>query len=396
MKSRTLIVAGLAAFVWQAPAWAQESVDDRLSGLERRIKYLEQRVAAQDEMIVEKNRQIAELTGREDAWFDAVEIGGVIELEAAYASHGADDDPYEGDPSTTAELATLELGIAARIHDWVGAEIVVKNDDEDDIAIDETFLTIAPLEGTWALQTGRYVVPFGVYETNMISDPVTLELGETGQDAVMFAAESGGLYGSAFAFDGDLERGGDNTIDGFGVALGYAMEIERGGAIDANLSWINDLGESGGVNGVIDELVEENAIEEPGADNRAGLGRERRAGLGRRHVDRRVSDGAGRLRGRRDRIRRCRRRTLGLDGRGRPRVRPRRQGCDGRRRLSGNQRSDRAGNCPKIVHSSGFRSRWRRASPCPPNGSATKITARRRAGPARAPTPSPSSLAAEF
>ena len=256
MKSRTLIVAGLAAFVWQAPALAQESVDDRLSGLERRIKYLEQRVAAQDEMIVEKDRQIAELTGREDAWFDAVEIGGVIELEAAYASHGADD---EGDPSTTAELATLELGIAARIHDWVGAEIVVKNDDEDDIAIDETFLTIAPPEGAWALQTGRYVVPFGVYETNMISDPVTLDLGETGQDAVMFAAESGGLYGSAFAFDGDLKRGGGNTIDGFGVALGYAMEIERGGAIDANLSWINDLGESDGFE-----------IDPAGADNVPG------------------------------------------------------------------------------------------------------------------------------
>ena len=269
MKSRTLIVAGLAAFVWQAPALAQESVDDRLSGLERRIKYLEQRVAAQDEMIVEKDRQIAELTGREDAWFDAVEIGGVIELEAAYASHGADDAPYEGDPSTTAELATLELGIAARIHDWVGAEIVVKNDDEDDIAIDETFLTIAPPEGAWALQTGRYVVPFGVYETNMISDPVTLDLGETGQDAVMFAAESGGLYGSVFAFNGDLNRGDDETIDGFGVTLGYAMEIE-GGAIDANLSWINDLGESGGVNDVIDGLVEENDIEEPGADNVPG------------------------------------------------------------------------------------------------------------------------------
>ena len=261
MKSRTLIVAGLAAFVWQAPALAQESVDDRLSGLERRIKYLEQRVAAQDEMIVEKDRQIAELTGgREDAWFDAVEIGGTIELEAAYASHGAGDDPYEGDPSTTAELATVELGIAARIHDWVGAEIIVKNDDDDDIAVDETFLTIAPPEGAWALQTGRYVVPFGVYETNMISDPVTLDLGETGRDAVMLAAESGGLYGSVFAFNGDLDRGGDDTIDGFGVALGYAMEIE-GGAIDANLSWINDLGESDGFD--IDE-------DDAGADNVPG------------------------------------------------------------------------------------------------------------------------------
>lgn len=239
MKTRVLVAAGLAAFVWQAPALAQESMDDRLSGLERRIKYLEQRVAAQDEMIVEKDRQIAELTG-EDAWFDAVEIGGTIELEAAHES------PYEGDSSTTAELARVELGIAARIHDWVGAEIVVKNDDDDKIEVDEAFLTIAPPEGAWALQAGGYVVPFGVYETNMISDPVTLELGETGQDAVTFATESGaGLYGSVFAFNGDLDRGGDDTIDGFGVSLGYAMESEWS-TVDANLSWINDLGESDG------------------------------------------------------------------------------------------------------------------------------------------------------
>ena len=254
MKTRVLVAAGLAAFVWQAPALAQESVDDRLSGLERRIKYLEQRVAAQDEMIVEKDRQIAELTG-EDAWFDAVEIGGTIELEAAHES------PYEGDSSTTAELAKVELGIAARIHDWVGAEIVVKNDD-DKIEVDEAFLTIAPPEGAWALQAGGYVVPFGVYETGMISDPVTLELGETGQDAVTFAAESGaGLYGSVFAFNGDLDRGGDDTIDGFGVSLGYAMESEWG-TVDANLSWINDLGESDGVEGGIGET--------PGADNVPG------------------------------------------------------------------------------------------------------------------------------
>ena len=256
MKSRTLIVAGLAAFVWQAPALAQESVDDRLSGLERRIKYLEQRVAAQDEMIVEKDRQIAELTGGgEDAWFDAVEIGGTIELEAAHES------PYEGDSSTTAELAKVELGIAARIHDWVGAEIVVRNDDDDKIEVYEAFLTIAPPEGAWALQAGGYVVPFGVYETSMISDPVTLELGETGQDAVTLAAESGGLYGSVFAFNGDLDRGDDDTIDGFGVSLGYAMESEWS-TVDANLSWINDLGESDGVEGRIGETA--------GADNVPG------------------------------------------------------------------------------------------------------------------------------
>lgn len=44
--TKALIVAGIAALASQAPASAQESSDERVAELERRLKYLEERVAA--------------------------------------------------------------------------------------------------------------------------------------------------------------------------------------------------------------------------------------------------------------------------------------------------------------------------------------------------------------
>ena len=55
-KLKALGLALLVAFAWHAPALAQDSTEERL---EQRIRYLEERVAAQDQVIVEKDRQLA-------------------------------------------------------------------------------------------------------------------------------------------------------------------------------------------------------------------------------------------------------------------------------------------------------------------------------------------------
>ncbi len=68
---------------------------------------------------------------------------------------------------------------------------------------------------------GRFTVPFGSYETNMISDPLTLEIGETGEDALMVGFEAAGFYGSFYVFNGDTnEGGGDENIEHFGATVG--------------------------------------------------------------------------------------------------------------------------------------------------------------------------------
>ena len=131
MKNQRLGSAGrdsAAALAWHAPALADDSIEERLSKMEQRIEYLEERVASQDQVIVEKDREMAALSaGERGAWQNRVEISGLVELDAVSSKD------YAGDRSTEANLATLEIGLAAPINDTVSAEILVEKDDEDDI-----------------------------------------------------------------------------------------------------------------------------------------------------------------------------------------------------------------------------------------------------------------------
>ena len=248
MRLKTLIVACIAAAILHLPAFAQESIEERLAKMEQRIQYLEERVADQDKVIVEKDRQISSLTSREDSWFNRMEVGGVVEVEAVYES------PGEGKSSTNADVATVELGAAVQVHDWAGAEVVLLYDDEEDLNVDAATLTVGPPDGPWSFTAGQYTLPFGTYETSLVSDPVTLEIGETGETALELGFEFDGFGASAFAFNGGLDRGGDDRISGFGAAAGYAMESEDS-AFGVNVSWINDLGESDAIEEILGDEI---------------------------------------------------------------------------------------------------------------------------------------------
>ena len=218
MKLTGLSIAFLAALLWLVPAVADGSIADRLAKMEQRIRYLEERVAAQDQCIVEMDRKIAALSGREDAWFKQLEIGGAVELEAIYNS------PYKSNNTTEVYMAEAELVIAAAIHDWVGGEVIVANDDDGKLEFDTATLTIGPPDGSLSLTVGQQGLPFGVFESNMISDPLTNEIGEAGGTSLVLGLSSDRFHWSLFAFDGDNQPGGEQRIKSLGVALGYAME----------------------------------------------------------------------------------------------------------------------------------------------------------------------------
>ena len=144
---------------------------------------LGERVAAQDAAIAEKDRQIARLAEPaegEGGWFDAVEIGGMVE---------------------------------------VGADVVLLYEQaDDDLAVDAATITAAPAEVPWQLTAGRHVL--GSFETHPVSDPLTLELGETREIDVQLAAASGGFAGSVFAFDGAADRKDRDRSAGCGEEAG--------------------------------------------------------------------------------------------------------------------------------------------------------------------------------
>ena len=239
MNFNILIVPGVAtvaALAWTAPAMADDVVEDRLASMEQRVKYLEERVAAQDQTIVEKEREISALSGMADGWFNSVAIGGVIEVELVSSS------PSGEDSSTEAGVATAELAIAAAINDEFSGEILLESDD-DDIVLADAFLTYEP--GGFSVSVGQQGLPFGVFDTNLVSDPLTEELGDTSGVSVLMGGEADLLNWSVFA----LNSADDQFAENYGVALGLAMEGDVT-EFGLDVSWINDIANDGNPQGI--------------------------------------------------------------------------------------------------------------------------------------------------
>ena len=188
-------------------------------------------------MIVEKEGEIAALS---DGWFQSVEIGGVIEVELVSSM------PAEGDSETELGLATAELGIAAAINDQFGGEILVENDDGT-IALADAFLTY-DAGGGLSVSGGQQGVPFGSYDTNLLSDPLTKGIGDTAGVSLVLAGEAGQLGWSLFSFDAANVPEDEGNIAGFGAGVGFAVEGD-GTEFGVNLSWINHVGDSGEIGG---------------------------------------------------------------------------------------------------------------------------------------------------
>ena len=121
----------------------------------------------------------------------------------------------------------VELGIGAKIVDHVSGDILFLYEDGENIIVDEAFITIngedvVPIY----LRAGEFYVPFGNFETHMISDPLTLEIAETREAALQVGLETGGFYASAFIFNGDVDEidADDDHVDNFGANVGLGLE----------------------------------------------------------------------------------------------------------------------------------------------------------------------------
>ena len=236
-------MAVLVAGAWCAPAMAQGSLEERMRQMEERVRYLEQRVAAQDRTIIEKDKQISKLKGLEEGWFNNVEVGGVIEVEAFHAS-GDEIETENG-----LEVGKVEVGVAAELNDWVGAEIVLAMDDG--VIVDTAVVTMEPEETPLSFSIGRQTVPFGVFESTLVSTPLTKVMGETAGDSVIVGFEAGGIALAGYLFDGGNDRSGDTRVDNIGASAGWSMESDEV-SFALNVSVVDDIGESGKIAGCDD------------------------------------------------------------------------------------------------------------------------------------------------
>ena len=280
-----------------------------------------------------------------EVWFGEWEVGGHIYAEGVYRR------PDAGDNTLGVGVAEALLGVEAAINDWIGGEVgllyetvnIGLDDGEDGTStvVDVATLTIGAPEGSWSFAAGRQYAPFGVFATHLISDPLTLELGEANDLVLQFGLSSGGLHGSIFGFYGDNAQNG-----GYGAVTGYSLErreIEFG----LHLSYISDIGASDNLQGVVAESRDVN-------ENVPGLDSQHRVGLQRRIADWRVPRFAGTLCSPRSGVRRPRCSTVELVARSGLRCQPCGQKGKGCRELSGHGEKRWRWNCPRGGLLAGF------------------------------------------
>ena len=179
---------------------------------------------------------------------DRVTLSGTIEVEVGWS------EDFEGASESDITLATAEIGAEAKIVEWAVGSLNLEWVDEDDkISVDEAFITLGDTEKIPAsLKAGRYVVPFGVFETNTISDPLTLEAFETKEDALMAGFKVAGVHGGIYVFNGDTnEGGGDDKIEHYGAHVGYTLENDNL-TVNAHLGYLSSVVDSDGLSENLD------------------------------------------------------------------------------------------------------------------------------------------------
>ncbi len=118
--------------------------------------------------------------------------------------------------------------------------------------IDEAFLTLGGSELPLYLSVGQLYVPFGYFESYMLSDPLTLEIGEAREKAAQLGFETSGLYGSVYVFNGMTQDGSEDKIDHYGSNIGFSQEIKNL-SYDFGVSYINDIADSDGLSDAISD-----------------------------------------------------------------------------------------------------------------------------------------------
>jgi hypothetical protein len=224
-----------------SPTQAKESPRD-LQGISERIRKVEDKL--------KDTPLLGELS-------DRLSISGVIEAEAGYEDIDYDDPGKKDEDSSDITLATVEMGVDADISKYVSGHVLLlwEEDDTEPVDLDQGYIT---LDGADKLplyaNIGKLYVPFGNFGTHFISDPLTLELGETRESAVQAGWGNDFFDISAAVFNGDVDESGeDNHVESYVANAAVSLPENTLPGLDMSFggSYISNIADSDGLEGEI-------------------------------------------------------------------------------------------------------------------------------------------------
>jgi len=221
-------------------------------GLPERVRRIEEKMEQKQEGLLAK-------------WADKITLSGLIEGEACYEDYDYDDPATDDEDSSDITLATVELAVDVDLVKHVKGHVLFlwEEDETEPVDVDEGYITldgedVVPLY----LNVGKLYVPFGNFESHFISDPLTLELGETRESALTVGYVNEWMDLSASAFNGDTdETGEDNHIESYVAAASFSVpeELISNFGISGGVSYISNIADSDNLQ---DEIVSPGGIKD--------------------------------------------------------------------------------------------------------------------------------------
>ena len=191
--------------------------------IEKRLETLESQQAEIYHTLAEKKA-----AGLAEKITEKISLSGLIEVEAGFA-----------DSESDIALATAQLGFGMEVSEHLGGDLILLFEEGEDFTVDEAAVNIA--NDVWFSRIGLQYVPFGVFNSHFISDPLTLELGETQEVAILGGYATDLFALSAFVFNGDAEEAGENDrIRDWGASL-TITPLE---GFEAGASYLSDLADT--------------------------------------------------------------------------------------------------------------------------------------------------------
>lgn len=189
-----------------------------------------------------------------------ITINGLLETELSYSRSRSDDSDARQEESDLV-LATMELCLQARLHDWLRGHVALlwEEDETEPVDLDIATITLGDTESfPLSLEVGKMYVPFGHFDSAFITDPLVLELGETRGTAARLGFTSGPLDVCLALFNGDVADT-DDASDNINTVLA---------AISFTHAW-KSVSVAGGL-AYTSNMADSDALQQAVADNAKG------------------------------------------------------------------------------------------------------------------------------
>lgn len=208
-----------------------------------------------EDLMILKNRQIMEnLLKIHDLPLPnrpVIDLSGYLEGEALVNNN------YDGSTKGDINLSGVELDILANVDEFASAFAAMVYDNaspmqgyrtsNSNIYLDRGFLTLGDLNSLPVYFTiGQFFVPFGHYDSYMISDSFLKTMARAKQRTALLGFSKDGFYASTYLFAGDSFIDNNKTINNFGFSLGHKYE-SKNFQTNVGAGFINNIADSEGI-----------------------------------------------------------------------------------------------------------------------------------------------------